>query len=50
MYDNLSLWGQQPEQQDRAIVIIRQGLVNHSFVGDPEINLSATITELINIE
>jgi len=50
MYDNLSLWGQSPEQQDRAIVIIRQGLVNHSFVGDPEINLSATITELINIE
>ena len=46
MYDNLELWGSEPEKQDQAIVIIRQGLVNHSFVADPEINLSATLVEL----
>jgi DNA polymerase III delta prime subunit len=46
MYDNLELWSDDIEKQDRAIVIIRQGLVNHSFVADPEINLSATLVEL----
>jgi hypothetical protein len=46
MYDNLDLWGTTPEIQDQAIVIIRNGLVNHSFVADAEINLSATMIEL----
>lgn len=49
MYDNLELWGSEPEKQDQAIVIIRQGLVNHSFVADPEINLSATLVELTQV-
>lgn len=46
MYDNLELWGSTPEQQDQAIVIIRNGLVNNSSVADTEINLSATLIEL----
>lgn len=50
MYDNLDLWGKSSEQQDQAIIIIRQGLVNHSFVADAEINLSATLAELARIE
>jgi hypothetical protein len=50
MYDNLDLWGKSAEQQDQAIIIIRQGLVNHSFVADAEINLSATLAELSRIE
>jgi len=50
MYDNLDLWGNTPEKQDQAITIIRQGLVNHNSVADVEINLSATIVELCNIE
>jgi len=49
MYDNLELWSSDPDAQDRAIVIIRQGLVNHSFVADPEINLSATLVELAGL-
>lgn len=49
MYDNIELWGTAAEIQDRAIVIIRQGLVNHSFVADPEINLSATLIELAQL-
>jgi replication factor C small subunit len=50
MYDNLNLWGKTPEQQDEAILIIRKGLVNHSSCADSEINLSATLVELSQIE
>ena len=50
MYDNLELWGDTPERQDQAIVIIRNGLVNHNSVADVEINLSATLIELGQIE
>jgi DNA polymerase III delta prime subunit len=46
MYDNLELWGNSPEQQDEAILIIRKGLVNSPSCADPEINLSATLIEL----
>jgi DNA polymerase III delta prime subunit len=49
MYDNLELWGDTDEKQDSAILIIRNGLVNHSLVSDPEINLSATLVELTQI-
>lgn len=50
MYDNLDLFSQTDEGKDEAILIIRKGLVNHSMVADPEINLSATIVELSQIE
>lgn len=50
MYDNLNLWGSTPEQQDQAIVVIRNGLVNHNSVADTEINLSATLIELGQIQ
>ena len=49
MYNNLDLWGSDPEKQDQAIIIIRNGLINHASVGDTEINLSATLVELSNI-
>jgi len=49
MYDNLELWGDTPERQDQAIVIIRNGLVNNNSVADTEINLSATLIELCQI-
>jgi replication factor C small subunit len=50
MYDNLELFSTDEQGQDRAIVIIRNGLVNHSMVADAEINLSATLIELAEIE
>jgi hypothetical protein len=50
MYDNLDLWGTTVEQQDQAIIVIRNGLVNHSSVADVEINLSATLIELTQIQ
>ena len=49
MYDNLDLWSSDPEKQDQAIVIIRNGLVNHASVADVEINLSATLVELAQL-
>jgi DNA polymerase III delta prime subunit len=49
MYDNLELWSRDPEVQDQAIIIIRNGLVNTSFVADQEINLSATLCELARL-
>ena len=49
MYDNLELFSTTQEGQDSAIMAIRTGLVNHSFVADPEINLSATMVELSQI-
>jgi DNA polymerase III delta prime subunit len=50
MYDNLDLWGSTPESQDQAIVVIRNGLVNHNSVADVEINLSATLIELAQLQ
>jgi DNA polymerase III delta prime subunit len=46
MYDNLDLWGNTDEQKDQAVVIIRNGIVNHNSVADVEINLSACLIEL----
>jgi DNA polymerase III delta prime subunit len=49
MYDNLDLFGSTVEQQDQAIVIIRNGIVNIPLIADQEINLSATLIELCQI-
>jgi DNA polymerase III delta prime subunit len=46
MYNNLDLWGRTPDQQDQAIVIIRDGMAKIPLVADQEINLSATLIEL----
>ena len=50
MYDNLDLWSPDPEKQDQAIVIIRNGLANVPLVTDQEINLSATMIELAGLK
>jgi DNA polymerase III delta prime subunit len=50
MYNNLELWGKTPEQQDQAIVIIRDGIAKIPLVADQEINLSATLIELGQIQ
>ena len=46
MYDNLDLWSDTPEGQDKAIIIIRNAIVNSALVADQEINLSACFAEL----
>jgi len=50
MYDNLDLWSKTELGQDEAIQVIAKGLVRHSQIADPEINLSATLVELTQIE
>jgi DNA polymerase III delta prime subunit len=50
MYNNLELWGKTVEQQDQAITIIRNGIVNIPLIADQEINLSATLVELGQIQ
>lgn len=49
MYDNLDLWSKTLEGQDEAISIICKGASYVSLVADQEINLSATLTELMHI-
>jgi hypothetical protein len=46
MYSNLDLWSDTPEGQDKAIIIIRNAVVNSALVADQEINLSACFAEL----
>ena len=46
MYRNLELWGSTDQQQDQAVVIIRNGMAKSSLCADPEINLAATLIEL----
>lgn len=48
LYDNIELFGNEA-QQDKAILIIKQGLVDHTIISDPEINLSATLIRLAQI-
>jgi DNA polymerase III delta prime subunit len=49
MYDNLELWSHDPEKQDHAITIIRNGLASVPLVADQEINVSATLVELCQL-
>jgi DNA polymerase III delta prime subunit len=49
MYNNLDLWSDTPEGQDKAIIIIRNAIVNSALVAEQEINLSACFAELRQI-
>jgi DNA polymerase III delta prime subunit len=49
MYENLEWFGETEEKQNKALLTLREGLVNHSVVVDPEINLAATMVELEHI-
>jgi DNA polymerase III delta prime subunit len=48
LYENVSIFGEEP-QQEKAILIIKQGLVDHTLVSDPEINLAATLIRLSHV-
>ena len=45
LYNNLEIFGSE-EIQDKALLIIKQGLVDHTLIVDPEINLAATLVKL----
>jgi replication factor C small subunit len=48
LYDNIEIFGDE-DNQEKAILIIKQGLVDHTLVVDPEINLSATLIRLSHV-
>lgn len=50
MYDNLDLFGKDEETKDTALLIIKQGLVDHTLIADPEINLAAVLVKLSRIQ
>ena len=50
LYDNLNLFGKDEETKDQALLIIKQGLVDHSLIADPEINLAATLVKLARLQ
>tara|TARA_Y200000002_G_scaffold26515_1_gene19960 strand:+ start:9697 stop:10614 length:918 start_codon:yes stop_codon:yes gene_type:complete len=49
LYDNIDLFGDE-EKQESAILVIKQGLVDHTLVADPEINLAATMIRLARMK
>jgi DNA polymerase III delta prime subunit len=48
LYDNIELFGDE-EKQNSAVLSIKQGLVDHTLVVDPEINLAATLIRLARL-
>jgi replication factor C small subunit len=50
IYDNLDLFGKDDETKDQALLVVKQGLVDHSIVADPEINLAATLVKLARLQ
>ena len=50
MYQNLDLFGQSEEQKDSALLIIKQGLVDHVICADSEINLAAVLVKLARLQ
>jgi replication factor C small subunit len=48
LYDNVAIFGDE-SKQDKAVLIIKQGLVDHTLVIDVEINLAATLIRLSHL-
>jgi len=49
LYRNVEFFGNTEDKQDEAVIVIRNAIVKHTQVADPEINLSATLIELNNL-
>jgi replication factor C small subunit len=50
MYDNLDLFGKDDDTKDQALLVIKQGLVDHTLIADPELNLAATLVKLARLQ
>ena len=48
LYDNITIFGDEANQ-NQAILIIKQGLVDHTLIVDPEVNLAATLVRLARL-
>jgi len=49
LYQNLALFGGTEDQQDKALLAIRDATLNHNVVADQEINMAACLVELAMI-
>lgn len=49
MYKNIDIFSIDNYIQDRIILEIKRGLVEHTMISDPEINMSATIIRIMDI-
>jgi DNA polymerase III delta prime subunit len=50
MYQNIDLFGHSEEQKDSAVLVIKQGLVDHTVCADSELNLAATLIKLARLQ
>lgn len=50
MYQNLDLFGKDEESKDSAVLIIKQGLCDHTICADSEINLAAVLIKLSRLQ
>jgi replication factor C small subunit len=50
MYNNLDMFGDTDDLKDQAIIIIKQGLIDHTICADGEINLAATLIKLERLQ
>jgi replication factor C small subunit len=50
LYQNLDLFGKDDDQKDSALFVIKQGLVDHALVADPEINLATVLAKLRRLQ
>jgi replication factor C small subunit len=48
LYDNITIFGDE-QKQDSAILILKQGIVDHTLVVDVEINLAAVLIKLARL-
>jgi DNA polymerase III delta prime subunit len=50
LYDNLDIIAKSDESKDQAVIVIKQGLVDHTICADSEINLASTLIKLARLQ
>jgi len=50
LYDNLDIITNSDESKDQAVIVIKQGLVDHTICADSEINLASTLIKLARLQ
>jgi hypothetical protein len=48
-YDNVELFGKDEDTMDQAVIILKQGLCDHTVCADAEINMSAVLIKLARL-
>lgn len=50
LYENLDIYAESEEQKDAAVLIIKQGIIDHMVCADAEINLAAVMIKLARLQ